>query len=204
MDPVLRFVRSRADGFHWAPRDRNRGRGLGYEEPRVAYLDRWRARHPRAKLRRMENGAKPTEVSGPPPLWKGGRAFLYSALGWGVLGTFWATRVETNQGTTALRGGVFLIFWALSLLNLIFLGKTLENLFHWMHPATVEPLEKSRRLFGMALSGILKFATLGVIIWGLVQYPYSFKWSLVLGLGTLIIVPLAGGWIWFRKASFGP
>ena len=117
------------------------------------------------------------------------KPFFLASGAWAVMGLLWCVLPWSDQAVTS--GGWFLLFWGLSMLDLGVISGLVLSIGAW------EGVRDRARL-GLRV-GILVFLKLAVLtIFGLILFlkhgiPQP---SLLLGLGTLIVVPLIGGLAW--------
>lgn len=88
------------------------------------------------------------------------------------------------------------IFWFLSVLDLAVLAVLVKNIFEWMNAkGENRPVYAIRTLCW----GIFKVFCLGLFFIVLLKGQQIPMQGLLLGMGTLVIVPLVGGFLWSQK-----
>lgn len=87
--------------------------------------------------------------------------------------------------------------WILCLLDLFFTAKAISAVSVLMVEQSNQ--NKPARMVQAAFWGFLKVAALGVLIGSIYFGKSAPSESLVIGLGTLVIVPLVGGFWWSQK-----
>lgn len=120
--------------------------------------------------------------------------FLVVALGWGIIGFlilyFWFEKTDTRLEALSW----WFRFWFLAVCDLFFLAKGVASLLQIMS----EPVKSYS--FGKTLAlffwGTMKVVCLGIILLLLVQFRDAPAVSIILGLTTLVVVPLFGGIFW--------
>ena len=126
------------------------------------------------------------------------RPFVLVAAVVGVLGAGASVALSSrsSEGSGAQALTAFLILWAASCLNLGVLGKAGLKVMEWMrHSGQNHSPELMIQVF---FWGLMKFGCLillGSLIWRSRSVPGM---TLVLGLSTLVLVPLFGGYLWSR------
>lgn len=83
---------------------------------------------------------------------------------------------------------VFIQFWTLSVASLYFLSRLVADLIQMMAD---ENASKAEHSIGAMVWGFLKFATLGITVWRMIQTTEEFGLALALGVGTLFVVPMS-------------
>ncbi|MCM0604814.1 MAG: hypothetical protein KA715_01855 [Xanthomonadaceae bacterium] len=83
---------------------------------------------------------------------------------------------------------VFIEFCLLSLASIYFLSRLIADLIRVM---TADEDSKIDFTVGAAIWGFLKFLTLGITIWRMIQTTDEFGLALALGVGTLFMVPMS-------------
>lgn len=119
--------------------------------------------------------------------------FVWTALAWTLLGTGF---VAYTEGDWARATGPFLGLALLSALDLLALAKVVERVLGFA-AATSE--KRGPALVQTFFWGALKLACLGIFILVLSKGVRFAASSLILGLGTLVVVPLVGGYFWSRR-----
>lgn len=127
------------------------------------------------------------------------KPFVLAALVWLATGSalaFWMASEDVHW-TTLL--GWFLIFWLLSSLDLLAIAALVSAMGTWQ-----DGVDRARLGVRLAALAVLKMALLG--IFGAILFlnrgiPHS---SLLVGVGTLIVVPLFGGLAWSFGAEQNP
>lgn len=124
--------------------------------------------------------------------------FIFGATSviWLVLGEVlcWALNSNIEQAFSAYKS--FLGFWILSVLDIGVLGKFLSLAAHLMN---ADELNKSAYAVQALVWGVAKLVCLGLFVLVLLKGHEIPMHSLLLGMGTLVIVPLAGGFIWSQR-----
>ncbi|MBN22115.1 MAG: hypothetical protein CL678_12615 [Bdellovibrionaceae bacterium] len=94
---------------------------------------------------------------------------------------------------------VFIVFWSLCVMDLFFLERLVGTLMQMSQSAHTE----TRWSYGIQslVYGLLKLLMLGAIVALLFHYGNKNTQGLpiIFGLGTLVIVPLFGGFLWSQK-----
>jgi hypothetical protein len=115
--------------------------------------------------------------------------------GWLILGLgllfYW-----DRQGALGRSLAWFLVFWGWSNLSLITLGKTVARLAELVSSRT--PAKKRMATRGVFLWASGKIGCLLLVVVLLMQVRELPLSVILLGFGTLVIVPLLGGWVWSR------
>lgn len=120
--------------------------------------------------------------------------FFYVALGWLLLGVIFCLLPGRAEYLSWLFG-----LWFLSVFDLFALAKAAQSAIN---------LASGKKDSGMSVSGFLiwgalKMICLGAII-GVLFFAKEVAGSvLVIGVGTLVVVPLFGGAWWFRTEAAG-
>jgi len=124
--------------------------------------------------------------------------FLFGAAAviWLVLGEIlcWVFNFDLEQAFLAYKS--FLGFWTLSVLDLGILAKFLSSAAHLM-----DAEEATRPAYAVQalVWGVGKVVCLGLFVLVLLKGHEIPMHSLLLGMGTLVVVPLAGGFIWSQR-----
>jgi hypothetical protein len=126
--------------------------------------------------------------------------FLYVALGWLICGASLSFWLETQQEVPypGLALGAVVGLWTLSLLDLVALTRLLGVVFKWMSPNSGNPaVFFIQTLFW----GALKLVCLGLFFITLLKGQKIPMHGLLLGMATLGVVPVVGGFIWSQRIS---
>lgn len=125
------------------------------------------------------------------------KPFLWVAFFWCGLGSFLSFEITSQaaleQDLKIKAVGWFLTFWSLSLLNLFFLARASEAIMDLM-------VKKKANAMEAILWSFLKITTLGLIAFFLFRARDTSILAIVLGLATMILVPLFGG-LWWNQGS---
>lgn len=116
--------------------------------------------------------------------------FLWAGASWLILGAALVWFVSHPEGGAGSLGWFFL-FWSLGMADLSIIAGLVFSMVTWQ-----DAHDKTRMGIRIAILGIAKVALL--LIFGAILFlrhgiPQS---SLLVGLATLIIVPLLGGFAW--------
>ncbi|MGK5088776.1 hypothetical protein WDW86_14560 [Bdellovibrionota bacterium FG-2] len=125
------------------------------------------------------------------------KPFLWCALGWLVLGTLLSLALSSGEAKLSIAW--FLCFWGLSVFDLFALTKVVSTLLI-LAAGDEKSVEKRPALIIQSFYwGFLKIGCLGAF--GVVLFLGSSisRGAMLLGLGTLIIVPLFGGFLWSQR-----
>lgn len=124
-----------------------------------------------------------------------GKAFFWSAALWLVLGLGVVSSFSASERWW-YSAGWFFLFWTLVLLDLALIAGLVGAMVSWQ-----ESSDKARMGIRVAVLGLLK--VLWLVIFGaiLILKRGIPTPSLLVGLGTLIVVPLFGGLVWSYQAS---
>lgn len=121
------------------------------------------------------------------------RPFAWVALVWAAVGT----------GILAFRPGAltetmppFLGLFALCLLDVVALAKAIETA---LRLATITREKRGAALIQTFFWGTLKLVCVGIFILVLSKGVQFSLDSQILGLGTMVVVPLVGGYFWSRR-----
>jgi hypothetical protein len=124
--------------------------------------------------------------------------FLFGTVSivWLILGEVlcWGFNSNVEQAFVAYKS--VLGFWLLSVLDLTVLAKFLSSTGSLMN-ATEET--KSAHAVQALVWGLAKVVCLGLFVLVLLKGHEIPMHSLLLGMGTLVVVPLAGGYIWSQR-----
>ncbi|MEO5971054.1 MAG: hypothetical protein ABIQ95_14090 [Bdellovibrionia bacterium] len=115
---------------------------------------------------------------------------------WLILGevSCWALNPNPEQAFLAYRS--FLGFWCLSVLDLGILAKFLSSAGYLMN---ANETTRSAYAVQAIVWGVGKIVCLGLFVLVLLKGHEIPMHSLLLGMGTLVVVPLAGGFIWSQR-----
>ncbi len=119
------------------------------------------------------------------------RPFILATLGWGLLSAVVLTFMGGDV-LGALRS--WGIYFALAVTDLFFLVKIVAALMHLMSDQGA----KNRTAYAIQafVFGGLKLICLGMIGLCLWKFPSTSSGGILFGLGTLVVVPLLGGFLW--------
>lgn len=124
------------------------------------------------------------------------RVFLAVGAAWGVVGALGSAWRSAGSGMAALAW--FLVLWAACMLDLLVLCRAVYALGAILEEG--HSVEKTAALRLQAFFwGIFKLACLGIfgIILSLAEgIPTP---SLLLGMGTIVVVAIGGGWLWSQR-----
>jgi DMSO reductase anchor subunit len=126
------------------------------------------------------------------------KAMTMGAATWFLIGCsilFALTDESQSNKLSALIG--FLIVWTVCYLDLLIMTYLLGSVFSWYEQVTEEG--KIHQVFQIILFGTLKLGCLGLFIVILLPKKNIPQSALLLGMATLVLAPLSGGWIWSRK-----
>lgn len=137
---------------------------------------------------RTKRRAAPLRTSLAPFAWVGGIWLLAGV-------TLSYELAEPAVRGLSVRG--FLCLWALSLADLYALAKVVAETLPLA--AGAPSRERSARAFRAVFWGIIKLAVLAFFAVFLIKAHSIPKEGLLTGMGTLILVPLLGGYQWSRK-----
>jgi len=93
----------------------------------------------------------------------------------------------------------FVGLWLLSVLDIAALGKTLTAVLGLAGGEIQEPEKRAGAAIRAFYWGFVKLACLGFFALALTKAEAAPGIGLLLGLGTLVIVPLAGGVVWSQR-----
>lgn len=122
-------------------------------------------------------------------------AIRASAL-WLILGSVLSVLLSHNDVWAAL---YFSVFALASLVDLWVLGKAIRAVFQLMSVVDTDSEKRTALAIQAFVWGFFKLACLGILGWILISLKQSPTASIVLGLGTLVVVSLLGGWIWSQR-----
>lgn len=119
------------------------------------------------------------------------RPFLWASLAWAALSIGVLSFIASDPGESMRSWG---IYFALALTDLFFLVKTVAALMHLMSDQGA----KNRTAYAIQafVFGGLKLICLGMIGLCLWKLPSTSSGGILFGLGTLVVVPLLGGFLW--------
>ena len=131
---------------------------------------------------------------------KTAKPFFIIALAWLLLSGLLIFKKFGNSPEAVTVALGTLAFWGLSLVSLFVLAKLVSLILG----LTTTPPEKR---MGAAIQAfywaVFKLACVGILITALIRASQAttpgFGLAVVLGMGTLCIVPLGGGYLWSRK-----
>lgn len=125
------------------------------------------------------------------------RPFFITGIAW--LALIELAEVQQGVGSGALLGQNWgLRFWLLAIVDLVALGKVIATVFEIM----AGDLEKKRsRILRAFYWGTIKLACLGIFSAVLILGRGIPALSLVMGIGTLVVVPMATGVWWNQRVS---
>jgi len=121
--------------------------------------------------------------------------FGIAALIWLAVGvascSYFSEAAETHKNLVW-----FLGLWALCLCDLIVLAKTVQGLFAFAAGAVENRPAQIIQTFSW---GFLKLVCLGIFTFVMIRGRPFPMLGLLIGLGTLVVVPLLGGILWSSK-----
>lgn len=121
------------------------------------------------------------------------RQFLWAALFWLIAGGLAGFKFDI-AAERFFYWKCFFLFGILCVLNLFFLGKTVASLLLFVsHSNSEKKQDQQDQIVPLFVWGSLKFLSLGGIIVSLVMIENPPGWSLYLGVGTMVAVPVIGG-----------
>lgn len=107
--------------------------------------------------------------------------------------------IVTSISGFGVAGLWFAAFWCMSVLDLFLIAKTVESLGQLLTEDGQTPEKKAAWILRASTWGVLKIVCLGLFIFIFVVVTGLPQTSLFLGIGTLVVVPLAGGWLWSQR-----
>ena len=133
--------------------------------------------------------------------------FVLASLGWLLLGLSAVYFLPDTWGDKALAAKWLLGLWFLCSLDLWVLAKTVLASLRWMGAQSGDgpngnngPSDKRVNYsFATLYWGAFKLICLGLLIVSLLEAQKAPMYSLVLGAGTLLIVPFIGGVFWNQR-----
>jgi hypothetical protein len=123
------------------------------------------------------------------------RPFLLTALAWPFLGgaICW---LATNPAELASALFWMWVFWVLCLCDLVTLTLTAGAVIRYL---TITPEKRGAAAVQAFYWGGLKLACAGIFIVIALWVPGIPRWGILTGLGTLVTVPLIGGFWWSQR-----
>jgi hypothetical protein len=127
--------------------------------------------------------------------WKSARPFGFTALGWlalslAVCTLFPPKHVELRQAIVWLA-----VIWAVALVDLLALAKLIQAVFALAGGGDWSPMPAIQTFYW----GLIKLACLGLFGAILLRDAAVPASGLLLGLATLFVVPIVGGFIWGQR-----
>lgn len=123
------------------------------------------------------------------------KPFVLAAILWAVIG--WASCRGFSQADALTRNLVwFFGLWALSLLDLVALGKTVQGLIAIAGGAGENLPAYTIHTFSW---GLIKLVCLGIFALVVIKGSPIPTAGLLVGMGTLVVVPLVGGLLWSQR-----
>jgi hypothetical protein len=122
--------------------------------------------------------------------------FVFAALGWLVVSQWICRELSVGTENSALAAQWALGLWLLAVVDLAVLGKTISCVLFLMH-STSEM--RSAHVVQALCWGLFKVVCLGLFIIILLKGQKIPMRGLLLGMGTLVIVPLTGGFFWSQR-----
>lgn len=121
--------------------------------------------------------------------------FVWVSLIWAVISTIGLLLI-VSPGQWFLAALGFYSFWFLTLLDLFSITKVVASLLNLMSDSANS--SRTKTLIQLAFWGTLKLTCLIGLGLGISKAEGLPLMGLLMGLGTLIVVPLAGGFWWTR------
>lgn len=130
------------------------------------------------------------------------RPFLYAALVWALCVATGAYFLEPTHPVRAVLWALGL--WALCIFDLFALAKVVRGALRLAagqnEAGTADPVELRTALgLNTAFWGLIKLSCLGLFMGVLLKGVEIPTGSLLLGLSTLVVIPLLGGLIWSQR-----
>lgn len=123
---------------------------------------------------------------------------LFSFL-WLIASEALAVALATSSSQRFLAVQWIFIFWVLSILDLVALAKTLSSVMGLINSSEKSELRATYMVQTLCW-GFFKLACLGLFILVLLK-GQNIPWiGLLLGMGTLVVVPVMGGFVWSQRA----
>ena len=120
--------------------------------------------------------------------------FLWTGLGWLAICLFFCARgLEPMRGLFWAAG-----IWLLCMADLLAMAQVVSQLLQ-LSGAGPQSTARGPRMMQIFFWGLIKLACLGlfgVILWAGRETPQR---ALLMGLGTLVVVPLVGGFWWSQR-----
>jgi hypothetical protein len=122
--------------------------------------------------------------------------FLWASLAWLVLGWVFCAFLGTSRADALASGFWMAIFWGLCVLDLWVLARFMSVAMAWMN---AEPEKRTAYSIQAFCWGLFKLVCLGLFIGVLLKGYEIPTYGLLLGMGTLGVVPLFGGFLWSQR-----
>ena len=128
------------------------------------------------------------------------KPFVLSALVWAVAG-FAACKYLSEDAVVLQRNLIWLFgLWALCLLDLAALAKTVNGMLAIAAGGSGPAAENRGAYVIHTFSwGLIKLVCLGIFALVMIKARPIPTAGLLLGMGTLVVVPLVGGFFWSQK-----
>lgn len=123
------------------------------------------------------------------------KPFYWTAGSWLIFGVLALVLIPGGMNS-ALAAKWFLGLWIVSLLDLFALERAVEAATGLMSEASENRGALVIRAFYW---GAIKLACMGILGWIVIHASNAPVRALLLGLGTLVAVPLFGGFMWSQK-----
>ena len=129
------------------------------------------------------------------------KPFGFAALVWAVVGfaacKYWSEDASVLQRNLVWHFGL----WALCLLDLAALAKTVNGMLI-IAAGSSGPVAENRGAYVIHTFswGLIKLVCLGIFALVMIKGRPVPTAGLLLGMGTLVVVPLVGGFFWSQKA----
>jgi hypothetical protein len=124
--------------------------------------------------------------------------FLFGivSFAWLFFGSLIILVLNNNYEKIVLNYRTFFGFWVLSIMDLVVLAKFLSTVAHYLNAK-----ELTRAALGVQalIWGLFKILCLGLFVLVLLKGQEIPLHGLLLGMGTLVVVPLAGGFFWSQR-----
>jgi hypothetical protein len=124
------------------------------------------------------------------------KPFLWIALIWLGFGQILCQTMSQDRIQSLASAQWMFIIWALSLLNLGVLAQWMSIVIRWMSSSQEK---RSAYLIQTLFWGVFKLVCLGFFIAILLKGHHIPILGLLLGIGTLGVVPLLGGFFWSQR-----
>ncbi len=124
------------------------------------------------------------------------KLFLPAAMGWLFVGLLLCLVFEWGNEALLLNMGWMALFWALCLLDLYALISTVEAAIEVMAQSGEKRSAQTIRAFYWGSVKLICLGIFGLILFSSHSIPET---GLLAGIGTLMMVPLIGGYRWSKK-----